>query len=283
MNDCGKYLKKPTQMKLYAILTGYVHMSGNIHFNKKSPKFKSMPADERFTPVLAYIVEHPKEGFTLLDTGLHSSFAENPCGNFGGLLGKVIKTKAESGSDVLSQLKKIDISSNNISRVILSHLHPDHVSGLPSFQSNTNMIVFMDAHELGVAKSPFGLFKGYIKAHFKGFNIAPVKYPLKIPPFDQVWDFFDDGSLFIIGTPGHTPGHVSVLLNTIGGPILLTFDAAHRKSDVEELIPPNGDYATALMSLKRIKTFLDALPETRVIFGHDPDQQNLKLIPEHYS
>lgn len=282
MNDWGKYLEKPARVKLYVIHTGYVHMNGNIHFNKKSPEFKSMPADKRFTPVFAYVVDHPQAGFTLLDTGLHSSFAENPSGNFGWLLGKIVKTKAESGWDVLSQLKKIDVPPDKISRIILSHLHLDHVSGLPLFH-NTDVTVFVDTNELRVAMSPFSQMKGCINAHIKGFKTVRIQYPISIPPFDQVWDFFDDGSLFIIRTPGHSPGHISVLLNTAGGPYLLTFDAAHRKANIEELIPPKGDYTNALTSLKNIKAFLSAFPKTQVIFGHDPDQQNLKLVPEYYS
>ena len=84
-------------------------------------------------------------------------------------------------------------------------------------------------------------------------------------------------------TPGHTPGHVSILLNMVEGPLLLTFDAAHRESNIEELIPPKGDYAPALESVKAIRSFIESYTGTRIIFGHDPDQlSGLKLLPNYY-
>ncbi len=284
MSAWNTVLKKPMDLKLFVIHTGFVHMAGNIHLNRKSPRFKSFPKDNRFNPVLAYLVEHPQEGFLLLDTGLHSSFSQNRFGNFGYLLGSIVRTKAEAGMDVVSRIRSMGIDPGKISRIALSHLHLDHASGLPHFKGSSNLTVFIDKDEIDSGEAPFSLFKGYIRKHREGMRIEPIVYSKSDPPFIHAWDVYDDHSVYLVKTPGHTPGHVSALLNMSGGPVFLTFDAAHRKVSIDETIPPKGDYEQSVASIKAIKAFLNAVPETRVIYGHDPDQiGSLKLLPDYYT
>ncbi len=281
MKDWAQYLDNPADVKLYVMHTGSVHMSGNIHFNKKSPEFKSMPKDARFNPVLAYLVEHPDKGLVLLDTGLNGCFCDNAFGNFGPLLGRVVKAKAEKGKDAVSQLASLGFTPSDVRFVILSHLHLDHTSGLPDFKGAE---VYADAAELKAAGSPMAMMDGCVKAHREGMDIKPLQYGGAVQPFDRVCDFFEDGSLFVVGAEGHTKGNAAVILNARGGPILLTFDAAHRKANLDLMIPPKGDYERARRSLGRMKTFVDGNPQTRVIFGHDPDQLGeLQLLPSFYT
>jgi N-acyl homoserine lactone hydrolase len=280
----NEYFERPVPLQLYVMHTGYIHMSGNIHFNKKDPRFKSMPKDKRFNPVFAFLVKHPDKGPLLLDTGLHPSFAERKSGNFGWFLGSMVKTKAEKGMDIASQLNTLNISLNDIGNIILSHLHLDHPCSLPLFKGIKDLRVHVDPKELDTARSAFCLFKGVIKSHLSGLDCHTMEYPLDIPPFAAVSDFFQDGSVFVVQTPGHTPGHISILLNAAEGPIFLTFDAAHRKPNIDQDLPPIGDYQTALDSVSRIKEMTKRFPKMRVIYGHDPDQfHDLNLVPNHYS
>jgi glyoxylase-like metal-dependent hydrolase (beta-lactamase superfamily II) len=258
-------------------------MSGNIHFNRKSPRFKDLPKDNRFNPVLAFLVQHPQKGCILLDTGLHPSFAEKSTGNFGGLLGRIVKIKSVRGQDVLTQLGKIHVHPGNIHSIILSHGHLDHTSGLPLFSGNSAPTVYADGKEIKAASAAFALFDGYLKNHLQGLTLQAISFNKTVPPFERVCDFLDDGSVFVVGTPGHTPGQVSIILNMIAGPVFLTFDAAHRKANIDEDIPPKGDYPASLMSINNIKAFLHEFKQTRVIFGHDPDQlETLKRLPDYY-
>jgi N-acyl homoserine lactone hydrolase len=283
LKNWENYFEKPIPLKLYVMHTGYIHMSGDIHFNKKDPRKKSMPKDRRFNPVYAFLVEHPDKGLLLLDTGLHPSFAERKTGNFGLLLGTLVKTRTDKGKDIASQLSALNFSLDQVSNVILSHLHLDHPCSLPLFRGHGDPRVFADPAELSMAGKPLSLFKGYIRSHLKGMDCRPLTYNSAIEPFDKVTDFFEDGSVFVIRTPGHSPGHVSVLLNALKGPILMTFDAAHREDNLKQELPPIGDYELALDTLWRLQQVINRFPVMRVIYSHDPDQlPTLKLLPDYY-
>lgn len=274
----------PARLKMYILHTGEVRTKGNIHFNPKSPKFKSMPKEERFNPVFAFLVRHPDKGLLLLDTGLHHSFAGGGSGNFGKVLGALVSGRTEPGKDIRSQLGSMGIRPEDVRSILLSHLHLDHPSGLPYFSGSPNLKVYVDKEELKAARAPFSLFKGYVKNHIKGVDLLPIPYVDGASPFHRVCDFFGDGSVLVVRTSGHTKGHSSVLLNAMDGPILLTFDAAHRRSNLEEGIPPVGDYDEALSTIRNIGSFVREFPQARVIFGHDPDQLgNLVLAPGYYS
>lgn len=283
MNDWKQIFTRPGGIRLYVIHTGNVHMDGNIHFNKKSPDFKTKPRDTRYNPVYCFLIAHPERGFVLIDTGIHPDFCQKATGNFGLLLGRLIKIRTEKGRDVISQINSIGLSAHDIKHIVMTHLHPDHSSGLPLFNKCAQCIVYTDIDEFRAASSLFGMFQGYLKEYHKGMKIQHFDYALKLKPFDLVSDFFGDESVFIIKTPGHTRGHVSVLLNMKDGPVLLTSDAAHRHDNLAEQIPTVGEYHPSLATLRRLVEYMDVYPATRVIYSHDPDQINrLKLFPEYY-
>ena len=284
MDKWEEYFKRPTDLKLYVMHTGYIHMSGGIHFNPKDPRKKNMPKDERFNPVYSFLVDHPQKGLLLLDTGLHPSFARRKSGNFGPLLGSLVKTRTEAGTDIASQMGMIGLKLDQVRHVILSHLHLDHPSSLPLLRANQQLTVFADAAELAQAGKFLSLLKGYIRSHLNGLDVRPLNYDQALAPFDQAADFFGDGSVLVLRTPGHSPGHVSVLVNAAGGPILLTFDAAHREDNLKKELPPIGDYTPALTAVRRLNQLIKRIPNLRVIYSHDPDQlTTLKRLPEYYT
>ena len=284
MLDWKNRFTAPVRLKMYVMLTGEVRTKGNIHFNPKSPRFKEMPREDRFNPVFAFLVQHPEKGLLMLDTGLHHSFIGSKFGNFGRILGSIVRGRTESGKDICTQLGTIGVCTDDVRYVLLSHLHLDHPSGLSYFAGSSKLKIFVDREELKSAEAPFSFLKGYVKKHLEGVDFQEIPYGPGAPPFEQACDFFGDGSVFVVRTSGHTNGHSSVILNAADGPILLTFDAVHRRSNINEGIPPSGNYSEALSTLRNIETFMKQFPQTRVVFGHDPDQlEKLILAPRYYS
>lgn len=284
MKGWTEIFETPKKLKLYVMHTGHLHMSGNIHFNKGHSKTGSMPKDNEFNPVFAYLVEHPEKGLVLFDTGLHQSFAKSRFGNFGFLLGSMVKTRTSSGMDVISQIKTLGLDVGDVRTIVLSHLHLDHPSGLPNFKGISSCSVYVDGEELKAAMAPFSRLKGYIKSHLKDINLKTIQYNTSLAPFSQVCDLFGDSSILLVRTPGHTPGHISAVVNLEEGPMFLTFDAIHRKANLDEEIPPIGELPQALDSLMTIKQFIVGFEEIKSIYSHDREQlSNLKLLPEYYT
>jgi len=98
-------------------------------------------------------------------------------------------------------------------------------------------------------------------------------------------DVFGDGSIVIISTPGHTPGHQSLLVklpNT--GAILLSGDAVHFKSNWENRAVPsmNVDKDKTVASMQRLADLV-AKENAQLWINHDKSQRdNLKMAPDFY-
>ena len=87
----------------------------------------------------------------------------------------------------------------------------------------------------------------------------------------------------LIATPGHSPGHLSILLALEQeGKILLTCDAVSRPAEMEEGVDNAWDPIQSQVSAKRLMT-IAAAEGAMVIYGHDPAQwQSLRKAPEYY-
>ena len=84
-------------------------------------------------------------------------------------------------------------------------------------------------------------------------------------------DIFGDGSFLGIHTPGHSNGHLSYLLNTTEGTILLTGDASHTKYGFENNIEPGwvDNQSAAEESLNQLRRFHEMFSEVEIIYGHE--------------
>jgi glyoxylase-like metal-dependent hydrolase (beta-lactamase superfamily II) len=91
-------------------------------------------------------------------------------------------------------------------------------------------------------------------------------------PLGPSVDLLGDGSLWAIHTPGHTPWHVSFLLNGMDGPILLTIDAAFIHENLERGVAPSDyteDVVKVQETLEKIIEFLKMYRQVRVGTGHE--------------
>ncbi len=94
-----------------------------------------------------------------------------------------------------------------------------------------------------------------------------------------------DGKIFIFPTPGHTPGHQSVIVNLKNyGPVIIAGDVAPLKENIENNAAPGvasnpKDAYYSILSLKELASFLKA----EVWYGHDPEFfSKVKFAPEYY-
>lgn len=174
-------------------------------------------------------------------------------------------------SDLLGQLS---IKPEDIKYVGISHFHADHTSQLPTLKNATLLIGKGDWD--GLTSNP----------PMAGAN-APAFAPWisgggKVEPLTADKDVFGDGSVMILRTPGHTPGHTSLLVRLKDkGPVILTGDAAHFHENLDSDGVPgfNYDRAQTIASMERLKQMQKNLKATLII-QHDPrDISKLPAFP----
>ena len=164
-------------------------------------------------------------------------------------------------TDLLAQL---NISPDQVKYVGISHFHADHTSQLAPFTNATLLIGKGDWD--GLTSNP----------PMAGANVAGFKDWIggsrKVEPLTSDKDVFGDGSVMILRTPGHTPGHSSLLVRLKEkGPVILIGDAAHFRENYDTDGVPgfNYDRAQTIASIERLKQIEKNLKAT-VIIQHDP-------------
>jgi len=203
-----------------------------------------------------YIIKHGDD-YLLWDTG-HSMTAPN------------VAPKVS----IVDQLAKIDIKPEQIKYVGISHYHADHTGQIASFPKATLLI---GAREWEAITSP----KPAEGVNFKPFE-SWIKGDSKVEPQPTDKDVFGDGSVIMLRTPGHTPGHSSLLVKLAQmGPVILSGDAVHFHENYDSDGVPwfNYDRAQTVASIERIKKIAANLKAT-VIIQHDArDVDKLPAFP----
>jgi N-acyl homoserine lactone hydrolase len=175
---------------------------------------------------------------------------------------------------IVDFLAKIDVKPEQIGVVGISHYHADHTGQIASFPKATLLI---GAREWDAITSP----KPAEGVNFKPFE-SWIKGESKVEPQSLDKDVFGDGTVIMLRTPGHTPGHSSLLVKLQQmGPVIISGDAVHFREnyDTDGVPSFNYDRAQTLASIDRIKKIAANLKAT-VIIQHDArDVEKLPVFP----
>ncbi|CCM04901.1 uncharacterized protein FIBRA_07097 [Fibroporia radiculosa] len=230
-------------------------------------------------PCLAFLLRHSSNGDTFVfDLGIRKDWEE-------GLPPALVKAtkrwySVDVPQDVIESLQKGGYEPSQIKHVCISHIHFDH-QGDPAAFVNATFIAGEDTRPLlipGYPTDPNAHFPTDLLPHGRTRYVSTAEMS-PIGPFPHALDFYGDGSLYIVDTPGHIPGHVTVLARTSsdGGWVYLAADAAHdwrlltggaQIADSEHYGCAHRDKETAAKSIEWI-TQVSQQPRVRVLLGHD--------------
>jgi N-acyl homoserine lactone hydrolase len=226
-------------------------------------------------PVVSFLVEHPGAGPVLIDSGLHPSCAIDLKQNFGraGALAFRGMTMGPKGT-VRDQLVERGIEARDVKLVVMTHLHVDHASAMSEFPNAT--FVF-SKREWDAATEARNWRHGYHTRQFDhGFDYRTLDFEEadsdSYATFGRSFDLLGDGSIRAVYTPGHTHGHMSVVLRLAGGrEALVAGDAIYTRDQLEtEHLPYRiEDEHFYKRSLKEIQLYTQTKPDALVIPGHD--------------
>jgi N-acyl homoserine lactone hydrolase len=205
-----------------------------------------------------YLIQHAK-GLMLWDSGLSDSIAASPNGVTRGVIHSLVpKTLA-------SQLAETGVLPAQIRYLAFSHTHSDHVGNANYFTAAT---LYMQEAEYDAAFGPDAAKFGFVSSLYDKLRANPV---VKL---HGDYDVFSDGSVMIISTPGHTPGHQSLLVRLPKkGPVLLSGDMTHFQDNwVNRRVPANNfDKQQSLTSMEKVAVIL-ASKNAQLWINHDKAQ-----------
>jgi N-acyl homoserine lactone hydrolase len=210
-----------------------------------------------------YLIKHT-QGWFLWDTGIADAVAAMP----NGLVPADPKAVTWRRPKTLAaQLEQIGVKPADIKAMAVSHTHPDHTG---------NVELFPQAM-LYVQKAEYDWPGANNEPRFK------PSHPVELLSGDK--DVFGDGSVTVLSTPGHTPGHQSLLVKLPKtGAVVLSGDAVHFRDNWDNRRVPsmNADKEQSAASMQKIATTLDK-EKAQLWINHDKAQRDSqKMSPEFY-
>ena len=204
-----------------------------------------------------YLIKHA-QGWLLWDTGVTDALFTTPSADPNAWK----RTKSLAG-----ELEKIGVKPDGVKYVAISHTHPDHAGNVELFPQVMLLVQKAEYEWPNQDGSP----------RFK------PSHPVTKLEGDH--DVFSDGSVMIVATPGHTPGHQSLLVKLPKtGAVMLSGDAVHLKDnwDAKRVPSMNVDKDKTSVSMQKMSELIEK-NKGQLWINHDkPQRATLKRAPEFY-
>lgn len=258
------------EIKVYAFICGILKTQTQYMLKDTRP---GTPFD---IPVTFFLIKHGND-WVAFDTGNNAMVAKDPVGYWSEPVVKAYTPVMKDHEEFKIQIKKLGITPKDIKAVVLSHGHLDHAGAIDNFKG-TNVPICMQKKELDEINKAVasGQKTAYIPDDFK------IIKELNIKTVEGVFDVFGDQTLVAFPTPGHTPGHQSLLVKSSDGkPYLFAADSMYTLENMQEAIPPSlvWDIPQALQALYIFKVM--KYTGVEVVPSHDPGYwKNKPLAPK---
>jgi N-acyl homoserine lactone hydrolase len=210
-----------------------------------------------------YLIHHSTQGYLLWDTGISDRVAALP----EGLRFPASGLTLYRSHTLLAGLAALGVKPADVRYVAISHFHPDHTGNVDEFPEAT--VILQKAewdYAMALPQKPFS-----------------PDHKAQLIEGDK--DVFGDGSVTILSTPGHTPGHESLLVHLDKtGNVVLSGDVVHFQSNWDNRRVPgfNTDKAQSVTSMEKIARVLKE-KNAQLWINHDkPSSDARRHAPAFY-
>lgn len=185
-------------------------------------------------------IQHPSGRNLLFDLGMRKDWHNLPPAV--GIkeyfaAGVLEEIRVEKNVSEILQEGGVDVSGGAIEGVIWSHYHFDHTGDVSSFPKETKLIVGEGTKEAFMPGWPIDPEAHTMASDFEGREVMEIDFSttgLAIGDF-KAFDYFGDGSFYILESPGHAIGHVNALARTSINPprfVHMCGDSAHHCGEI---------------------------------------------------
>ena len=215
-----------------------------------------------------YLIQHGSD-YLLWDAGLPAGSKVN-LPNGGSTIG--------ASQSIATQMAQIGVGPDQIRYLGISHLHPDHFGQAADFPKATLLIGAADWAQ--IRNPPPWMDTRPLAPWITGGS--PVELVSRDPVLSHDKDVFGDGTVKMIATPGHTPGHHSLLvLLREKGAVMLSGDLFHQHESYDHNVVPseNQSRADTLASIDRFKRLVARYRATVIVQHDQGDVAKLPVFP----
>lgn len=252
------------EMRLYAL-----HCGGDLSDMAGFDPFDERVGMKFYNPYFMYVLTHPA-GTVLFDSGVHPGCRTDPESRLGP---DAASFRLQLGPDdhVEAKLASLGMKPRDVDVVVQSHLHFDHAGGLESVR---DIPVLVQRQELAFALSPPVYQRDiYVQADYSD--------GVTWQQLDGDYDVFGDGRVVVLRTPGHTPGHQSLMVALKSRTVILLADATYLldKMRARRLPPILWSPDAMVESWERLEA-LEREHDALLMPTHDLDfRANVRLAP----
>jgi glyoxylase-like metal-dependent hydrolase (beta-lactamase superfamily II) len=222
-------------------------------------------------PIYAWVIDHP-EGTIVVDTG-DTARTTRP-----GYFPRwhpyyltSVRMDITPEQEIGPQLRDMGVDPGDVQRVVITHFHTDHSGGLHHFEDSEFLVHGPDFEN---ASGFTGRMQGYLPHRWPDwFDPRPLRFEsTPVGPFEESCTLTDAGDVVVVPTPGHTPGHVSVIVRSDGISYFLAGDTSYTQDLLLDREPDgvSPDRDTCIGTLDTILEFARNEP-TVYLPSHDPD------------
>jgi N-acyl homoserine lactone hydrolase len=250
--------------RLYAL-----HCGGEVIDRATLDPFDADVGTKITIPYFCYVVDHP-EGHVLFDTGAHRDFISNP--ERLGPAAAYWEITMEEDDHLAAQLATMGLEPGQIRHAAISHLHYDHSGGVGELP---NAAIYVQEEELRFAHYP-PVYQRDIYVRWTFDQVRNWK------PLRGDYDVFNDGSVILFRTPGHTPGHQSMLVRTDDQAVILAGDAIYDLGKMRQRALPGVIWRAdeIIESWERIEEY-ERKFGAQILITHEVDwRTKIRLAPQ---
>lgn len=259
----------PVQFEKVVAADWVVDREGLINLDHEKARAAQLESGEEAIQIYFYALRHPRFGTFLVDSGLETGFRD-PAGS--DRLSAIVRVAMGIGALRVRTTTRewLEANDRKPTAVFLTHLHLDHIMGIPDVAGTP---VYTGPGETDASLFTHLFSRGTTDRLLA--SSGPLREwrfgPDASGRFEGVIDVFEDGSLWAIHVPGHTPGSTAFLVRTPSGPKLLVGDASHTRWGWEHGVEPGSfslDQPRSVESLAALRQLARQFPSLDVHLGH---------------